>query len=335
MSTECDSPRRFEELDDLVLAYQKSRVVVTAVELDVFSVIADAPQSARAVATACGTDVRATGMLLDALSALGLVTKQGNHYQCTELTGTALNAASPESARAIFLHQNELWSRWSDLTDCVKEGRPAAEADAQNASFDQGTFIGAMHQRSLEQAPAFVQAVDCSGVNDLLDLGGGSGAYAIAFCQEYPEIHATVLDRQGVVNLAADYVQRAGLQNRVETRAGDMFTDDLGGPYDLVWLSNVAHSYRGEDIVRLFRRIRGVLRPAGRFVLRDFIMSEDKTEPEFGAVFALNMLVCTGDGGTYSGSEYREWLKRAGFVAPTFQRVSHAGNTALVVAENP
>jgi predicted O-methyltransferase YrrM len=189
-----------------------------------------------------------------------------------------------------------------------------------------------MHRYALEQAPAFVDALDLSGVASVLDLGGGSGAYALTFAERLPDADVTLFDRDEVIQIARENIRRAGYAHRIVTRVGDILSDDFGSGYDLIWVSNVVHGWGENDVRTGLRRIHDALAPGGRLILRDFIMSPDKTEPAFGAVFALNMLVSTPRGNSYSTDEYAAWLDEAGFAAHRRIEVSGAGSTAMIEA---
>jgi 3-hydroxy-5-methyl-1-naphthoate 3-O-methyltransferase len=177
-----------------------------------------------------------------------------------------------------------------------------------------------MHRNAGPTAKALAAAVGTKGLRQMLDVGGGSGAYSIAFAQANSELKAEVLDLAPVVRIAKRHIGEAGLSQRVTTRVGDLTKDDFGQGYDLILLSAICHMLDEEQNRDLFRRSWQALAPGGRLVIRDFILDEDKTSPRGGAIFAVHMLVQTRGGSNYSEQEYREWLKAAGF-----SRVERAG----------
>jgi cyclopropane fatty-acyl-phospholipid synthase-like methyltransferase len=134
-----------------------------------------------------------------------------------------------------------------------------------------------------------------------------------------------------VVSLTEKYIAEAGLGGKISTRAGDMRKDELGKDYDLVWVSAICHMFGPEENLGLFRRVHAALAPSGRIVIQDFVMNEDKTSPRQGAVFAINMLVNTMFGGTFSGKEYIDWLTKAGFADAKV--VPLPGPNALIIAK--
>jgi cyclopropane fatty-acyl-phospholipid synthase-like methyltransferase len=174
-------------------------------------------------------------------------------------------------------------------------------------------FIAAMHRNAAERAPLVVQAVGTEGVDRMLDVGGGSAAYSIAFARAKEKLHADVLDLPTVIPLAQGHIEKAGLAERVKTRTGDLRTDNFGEGYNLVFVSAICHMLSPEENRDLLTRCYAALAPSGRVVVQDFILEPDKTAPKSAALFALNMLVGTQSGSSYSEEEYANWLKEVGF----------------------
>lgn len=147
----------------------------------------------------------------------------------------------------------------------------------------------------------------------MLDLGGGSGAYSIAFARASDRLTVEILDMPQAVPLAREYIRAAGLEDRIHVRAGDLTRDRLGAGFDLILLSAICHLFSAGENRKLFRRCHRGLAPGGRLLIRDFILDEDRAGPPAAALFALNMLVATRGGGTYTLNQYRDWLAAAGF----------------------
>jgi predicted O-methyltransferase YrrM len=304
----------FDELVERARTFQESRVLLTAIELDVFTAVGGgAPASA--VAGRLGTDPRATEMLLNALAALGALTKNEGIFHNTPYIAQRLVAGSPECERAALMHTVHLWERWSALTGCVRAGTAQGVAGVKGRGETWiDAFIAAMHHNATARAAQVVEAVGAEGVRRMLDVGGGSGAYSIAFAQASPALNAEVLDLPQVVPIAQGHIQRAGLADRVRTRPGDLRTDALGKSYDLVFISAICHMLGPEENRDLFRRSFQALAPGGRVAVQDFILEPDKTAPRAAALFSLNMLVGTENGASYSQQEYALWLREAGFL---------------------
>lgn len=295
-----------EQLRDLLWSFREVRVVLTAIELDLFAQLGEGA-SAEQLAGRIHTDPRATEMLLNALVSLDLLLKRDGRFLNTELSARELTGDN----RMALMHQVELWKRWSSLTDCVRAGTAVLPGQRDEAGTE--AFIAAMHRNAGERAGHIIEAVDASQSRNMLDLGGGSGAYSIAFAQANPQLHSTILDHEAVLKIAARHIAAAGLTGRIKTRVGDMLISDLGAGYDLVFLSQVLHMFSDDECRALLQRAYGVLIPTGRIVIQEFILDPDKTSPRWPVFFSLNMLVGTGAGAAYSVGDIRDWLQQAGF----------------------
>ena len=190
-------------------------------------------------------------------------------------------------------------------------------------------FIAAMQRNAKDRAPLVVKALGTAGVRRILDLGGGSGAYSIAFAKASPDVRCEILDLPEVVPLTAEYVSKAGVAAQVSLRAGDMLHDNFGSGYDIIMLNAICHMFSEEQNQDIFRRARQALAPNGRLVVQDFILNPDKTGPQHAALFSLNMLVGTDAGASYSEAEYTAWMKAAGFAE--VRRIKLPGPSDLIV----
>ncbi len=321
----------FDELLERARSFQESRLLLTAIELDVFEAVGGGA-AADEVARRIGADARATEMLLNALVAVGALEKNAGAFRNTP--ATAGHLTGPASERAGLLHTVNLWDRWSTLTAAVRRGTAVwRRSDAADAAAWTEAFIAAMHRNASARAPELIAAVGVAGVRRMLDVGGGSAAYSIAFAKASPELTADVLDRPQVLPIAARHIAAAGLEARVRTLQGDLTVDEFPGGYDLILVSAICHMLSPAQNLDLFRRIHRALRPGGRVAVQDFILNPDKTAPRAAALFSLNMLVGTEAGASYSELEYAAWLGEAGFAG--VKRVPLAEPAGLMTATRP
>ena len=314
---------------DMVFAFQRSRVLLTAYELGLFTVLGDESKSSIEVAKALGTGDRATDRLMNALCAIGLLEKKRGRFSSSPLASRFLVKDSPDFMAGL-MHSVHLWDTWSTLTQAVRHGKSVVARHANERGEEWLTeFITAMHQRACQQAPGVVALLDLSGTSRVLDIGGGSGAYSMAFAQAKEEIRAMVFDLPNVIALTRDYIEKEGLSNKVETVVGDYNIDELGSGFDLVFLSAIIHSNSSEGNRELIRKGSEALNPQGQMVIQDFVMDEGRTTPALGALFALNMLVATESGDTYTESEIRMWMEEAGL--PDIVRKDTSFGTSLII----
>ena len=320
----------FEDIGYLTRAFQQCRVFLTAFELDIFSVLGDSEKSSEEIAIEIKADPRATDRLLNALCVTGAIKKSKGKFKNSETASEYLVKGKP-GYQAGIMHSAHLWDSWTKLTDSVRTGGLDKKSPVEEGANDWfEPFIAAMHNRALSEAPELVHEIDLAGVKRVLDVGGGSGAYSMAFAIAKSDILSTVFDLPHVIPLTQRYVEEDGLEERVGTVTGDYNTDELPSGYDLVFLSAILHSNSPEQNISLFKKIYKSLNPGGRIVISDFIMDDDRTSPAFGAFFALNMLVNTTSGDTYTQSEIKDWIEQAGM---TFVERKESRSTGLMIGK--
>ena len=320
-----------EELGQRIRAFQESRVLLTAVELDLFSAVGQG-STAEQVAAVIYTDPRATGMLMNALVSLGMIEKHDGLYRNSAEAARYFVKDSPDDQRMATMHIANLWQRWGTLTDCVRAGTAVQLREMSYRGPDwTEPFIAAMHANASERAPGLVQAVGASGVRRMLDVGGGSGAYSIAFAKANPELQADILDLATVVPIARKHIEEAGVTAQVTPRVGDLRAGLFDGCYDLVLISAICHMLAPEENRDLLAKSFAALAPGGRVVVQDFVLDPDRTGPRMAALFALNMLVGTSNGNTYTEAEYAMWLRGAGF--SEVRHVSMPGPASLMIGQ--
>lgn len=301
---------------ELARNFMESRILLTGAELDLFTLLSSQRLSARDIAAKIGADLRALTIVLDALSALDLLHKEGDQYFCPDDIASFLSKNSPDSVLPMVLHMAHVWQRWSGLTKIVVASADSAGAAKKPAMEDVNelsAFIGAMHAIAVHLAPAIVAAVNPAGAKNLIDIGGGSGTYTMAFLQASPQMAATLFDRPEVTEMARGRLQKAGFLDRVTLVGGDFYRDEFPPGHDLAFLSAIIHQNAPDQNLDLYRKVFRSLEAGGRIVIRDHVMEADRTRPRDGAVFAVNMLVGTPGGATYTFDEIQSGLEAAGF----------------------
>jgi SAM-dependent methyltransferase len=318
---------------DTVYAFRPARVLLTSFELGIFTAIGDSPKNSKEIAETLGTSERATDRLMNALCGMGFLKKRGGKFLNTPLTTRYLVKGKPDYLAGL-MHQVALWKTWSTLTQAVHEGSSVAvRSDIGDRGSDWlEAFIEAMHMRARGQAGMVAGLINLRGVRRVLDVGGGSGAFSMAFVRARKDTQAVVFDLPQVTVLTRKFLEREGLTNSIETADGNYETDSLGSGFDLVFLSAIIHSNSAEVNRLLFKKAHEALNAEGRLVVLDHIMSKDRTAPLTGALFSLNMLVGTKAGDTYTESEIREWMTEAGL--KDIRRKSTPFGTDLMIGKN-
>jgi SAM-dependent methyltransferase len=298
-----------EELERQLRAFQHSRILLTAIELDIFAALTT-PSTAADVARRLSTDPRATELLLNAVTALGFAVKSGGVFSHAPGFGESL---SDPRYRTGLLHYVHRWNSWSNLTRRVRGAAPAEEYRELPLEIHE-SYLAMQDLRSTRRALAVVKAIDDGATaGRVLDLGGGSAPYSIALARRNPRLEADIVELPELLPITARYVAAANLGDRLRVIPGDIHTAEWGTGYDLVLLCSVAHLFGESENRALFQRCHRALRLGGRLAVHDHIMGTDKTAPRQGAVFAINMLVATPFGAAYSFEDYVEWLSAAGF----------------------
>jgi 3-hydroxy-5-methyl-1-naphthoate 3-O-methyltransferase len=329
-----------DRLDQMIRGYMPSRCLLTSLELDIFTAVGDGA-NAEQIGANINANARAAGMLLNALVALGLLSKSGDDYKNTPESTRFFVQGSKDNHRNGLLHTANIWHAWSTLTDAVRSGTRVSRDGGVDHKDDHDVdhngdtpaytrnFIAGTQRIAKDRAPLVVKTLGVGSVRRILDLGGGSGAYSIAFAKACPDVRCEILDVPEVVPLTTEYVRQAGVSAQVSLRAGDMLQDEFGSGYDIIMLNAICHMFSEEQNRDIFRRAQQALAPNGRLVVQDFILNPDKTGPLHAALFSLNMLVNTDAGASYSEFEYIHWMKAAGFTEVC--RINLPGPSSLIV----
>jgi SAM-dependent methyltransferase len=318
------------DITELANAFRASRIFLTAFELGIFSVLVDESKTSSDVASAVKTDSRATDRLMNALTAIGILEKKEGKFHNSPAASKFLVKGKPSYMGGLG-HTVNLWKSWNNMTESVKCGTSVKVDESVN---DRGedwvySFIAAMHMRAKQMAPVIISMLDLKDVSKVLDVGGGPGTFSFAFVDAKEGLKATVFDLPSVIPLTQKYIENEGYKGKVETLTGDYLNNDLGSGYDLLFLSAVIHSNSPEDNKILFSKCAKALNKNGQLVVLDYIMSEDRTTPALGAMFALNMLVNTKGGDTFTESEVKNWM--AGTEFSSIKRKSTEFGTDLMI----
>ncbi len=294
------------------------------------------PRSAQEIAEKIGLQPRGVRTMLEDVTDSGLLTQEEDRYRNTPTASVCLCSDGPVSMHYILEHNLSLWENWSRLEDAVRTGTaPCCSQWEKKEGEDKAlqAFILGMRDIASLSWTEFEGSLDLSERRHLLDIGTGPGAYPIRFLQKYPHLRATLFDLPPVVEIARGEVHAAGFDDRVSYRVGSLYEDDFGSGYDVILVSNIIHMIGSEGNRTLVRKCYDALAPGGILVVKDFFVADDYSGSPLALVFALNMLVNTQQGDTYTVKEVGEWTRAAGFKEG---RLAHATpENGLWVAEKP
>ena len=303
-----------DQILELSRSYQTACVLSAAADHELFDHLGDEACTADQLAAAASTDPRATAVLLDALVALELLEKEGSRYRAAPGVSAALTRTGDASVLAMAQHQANCLRRWVQLTEVVQRGEPAERRPSlRGPDADLAAFVEAMDNVSRPIADTVIAELPPLSFGHLLDIGGATGTWTIAWLRRYPRARATLFDLPPVIPQARDRLTAAGLADRVTLAPGDFYTDALPTGADLAWISAILHQNSRAQNAQLLRAVHAALPPGGQLLIRDLVMDESRTQPAGGALFAVNMLVSTAGGGTYTMAETTADLQAAGF----------------------
>lgn len=294
---------------NLAHAYCEARAFHVANELDIFSQL-DEEKTSEQMAKLLGLENRPMRMLMDVCVVLGLLDKSGGKYRNTPVSSEFLVKGKPFYSGNFVSLEGVSYLTWAKLGDSVRRNQPVERPPRDEKAMQ--FFTHAMHSTSVFSATMLAQVVDLSRYKKLLDVGGGSGVNAITFAERYQNLRATVFDQGPVVEVAAEYISRSPAASRLSTAAGN-YLESLPHGHDAALLSNILHAEGREDNCALLKRVHDALDSPGIVIIADVLPNKERTGPPFPLLFALNMLVNTERGDTYTESDIQTFLESAGF----------------------
>jgi ubiquinone/menaquinone biosynthesis C-methylase UbiE len=314
-------------------AYAPPLILGAAIEHRIFDLLADGAKTAAEVSRENGASLRGVRAIMNALVGFELLKKDDEgRYSLTPESAAFLVRKNPDYLGGILRHGDQLIPRWLPLSEIVKTGKPATAVNQEGdgsaffVDFVEDLFpVGYPSAKAL--AAAFPQA------RKVLDVAAGSGVWSIPRAQNSKEVRVTALDWPGVLPATRRVTERMGVAGQYEFLAGDLNSADLGNGYDLATLGQILHS-EGETHSRaLLGRVFQALAPGGTIAIAEFIANEERTGPPLAMLFAVNMLVNTEDGDTFTVTEISQWLREAGFVDPRTMEVP--APSPLILASKP
>ncbi len=330
----CDNSMAVDPIEAISSGYRGAQILFSAVRIGIFTTLLDQTLSSDALSASLDCNPRGMRILCDALTTLGLLDKEGDLYRNSAVALEYLLPGSPKSKAAMMNHGARLYERWGKLYDVVKTGKPVSDNELdQRIASDDRAFAKAMADVGRISAKQTAEIIDIGAARKMLDIGGGPGLYSIGFAQHNPGLHATVFDSAKTLEVAQENIKDAGLSDRVSTMPGNAFDDDFGGQYDFIFISNFIHIFSYDANQSLVKKCADALVPGGRICLKDFFLEEDRTSPEWSAIFAVNMLVSTEEGDSYTIKEAKQWLENARLEFKSMHEV--ASNSRIIMGEKP
>jgi len=304
-----------DDVLEIFLGFWISRTVMAAVEMGVFEALeGKALDLAEAGAALGGLAERPARALLDTCVAVKLLDRADGRYTNSGLASRFLHAGSEYSLRNYVLDERWCWGAWGRLEVALRADAQQVPPDEEGYhAFPADFFYDFLHGHSLAMGERLAEAVDLSGVQRIMDVGGGSGAVSIALCRRFPGLEAVVVDQEPVAARAAEHVDRARLSERVSTHAANLFVDPLPAGCDAAVIANLLHDFSPGRSAEILARVAGALPAGGRLVVMEIVPDDERTGPPLAVAFATAMVVNTAGGDAHTAARYRQWLAEAGF----------------------
>lgn len=306
-----------ELLHQMNFSFVPSRVLSAGVQLGVFSHIAAGGKSVAEIARAARASERGMRMLLDTLVSCNLLIKRDLLYELTPLSSQYLVRESPDYL-GFFMENDAIWESWGPLVEVIRTGKPPHRVEKQElAEQFFPILVRTLHILNREPARRMAQVLGAGNTSKrlkVIDIACGSGVWGIAIAEADPEARITAQDFPAVLRVTREFLKRHDVEAQYDFLSGNLQEVDFGAErYDVALLGNIVHSEGERSSRDLFRRLHQALRPGGQIVIIDTVPNEDRTGPPFPVFFALNMLLNTEEGDTYTLAEFTHWLQEAGF----------------------
>jgi 2-polyprenyl-3-methyl-5-hydroxy-6-metoxy-1,4-benzoquinol methylase len=330
VQTRAPSP---EIVFDTLQAYQRSVALRGAIDLDLFTAIADGNHSLSAIASRIKASEKGTRVLCDYLTMIGFLAKQGGEYTLTADSAAFLNRHSPAymGTMANFLMSPHVAEMFDDITGVIRHGG-ALPSDHGALEPENPMWVEfARSMASMMQMPAELIAQMFAGSKPIkvLDISAGHGLYGIAFARHNPNAKVVGLDWANVLEVAKENALKAGVADRYSTIAGSAFDVDLGTGYDIVLIPNFLHHFDPATNEKLLRKVHAALATGGIAVTPEFIPNEDRISPPRDAMFSMQML-STPAGDAYTFSELEKMFRNAGFSRSEMRELSPSPQRLVV-----
>lgn len=294
--------------------YWETKILLTAIKLDIFTSLSGSACPSQELARRLKLDDHALALLMNALVAMRVLLKEGNQFSNTNVAEKHLVKTNPDYiGHLLILHDTE-WSNWGKLEETVRTGRSPVKQHMFETDPEMGANVLAVLDRIGKGSGVnLAQRLGLPGSGRLLDVGGGAGTNAIAFCLQYPNLQATVFDLPATLRVTQRVVDEAGLADRIRLLPGNFLEDSFDGSYQVALMSDILHYQNGADNAALVRKIFDHLEPGGSLVIKDRFLDESRTSPAWTTAFAVHIMVNTEHGDCFTTEEAMEWMRKAGF----------------------
>ena len=294
--------------------YWETKILLTGIKLEIFTALQEGALTCEELAASQHCDARTLGLLLNALVAMNVLVKDGNNFANTSIGQKHLVKSSPEYVGHLLILHDMEWSNWGKLEETIRTGNSPVTQHVFETNPEMGANVLAVLDRIGKGSGVNLAkrlAVPDSG--RVLDVGGGAGTNAIALCQEYPNVQATVFDLPTTLEVTRRAVEQAGLSERIRLLPGNFLRDSFDGAYHVALMSDILHYQDAVTNAGLVKKIYDYLKPGGILVIKDRFLDSSRTSPAWTTAFAVHIMVNTEHGDCFTTEEAMDWMKQAGY----------------------
>jgi precorrin-6B methylase 2 len=317
MNSSQPTPQRIMEM---AWGYAPPLILESAVRNGLFDALEKGPRSLDEVVKTTGVSLRGAAAILNALVGFGFVSKTDGKYALSPDSAAFLVRGKPGYLGGFLSHiSSQLIPNWLHLTEITQSGMPREQVNSekQGAEFFK-QLVKDIYPLSFPAATILAESLSAElhrGSARVLDLAAGSGVWGLTLAAQAKSVAVTAVDWPGVTPVTQEVAQKLGLADRLNVINGDILEADLGTGYRIATLGHILHSEGVERSRRLLQRVFHALEPGGTIAIAEFVVNQERTGSPQGLIFAVNMLVHTREGDTYSIEEMSDWLKQVGFTA--------------------
>ena len=300
---------------ELSVAYWRSSVLFTALEIGLFDILKDDKKSIVQLSQEVNVPERSLSMLVNALKALNLLIIDQDRISNTPLARAYLCSDQQNYLGDTIMFNARSYPPWGQLTKAVRENKPALDTSHFLGKDKEATrnFVFAMHHRAKGSASCLVNMLNLANCHNLLDLGGGPGTYSIMLTEKYPNLSATVMDLPGIQEVARDILKTSPARDRITFKPGDIFKDTLPSGFDAILISGVLHRTEGETTVEFLRKVSNSLHNRGTLAISDLFTGGENQGPVLPELFSLHMMLTANEGQSLHLPDMKSIFAKAGF----------------------
>jgi 2-polyprenyl-3-methyl-5-hydroxy-6-metoxy-1,4-benzoquinol methylase len=327
-----------ERIMQFAWGYAPTLIIEAAVRHRVFDLLDGSPKTIAQLAKLSGASTRGLTAIANALVGFNFLSRKGGRYALTPESAAFLVSTRPGFLGALYQHMSsQIIPNWLQLDRVVRTGKPAMSVNEHKsgAAFF-AKFVESLFPMGYHVAAELGRRLKISEAKEpvrVLDIAAGSGVWGIAMAEQSPLVRISAVDWPEVLKVTKRVAKRRGVASRLSTIPGDLGTVDFGSGYDLATLGHILHSEGRERSRKLVRKVFQALKPGGTIVISEFVPNDQRTGPPNALIFAVNMLVNTKDGDTYTFAEMSRWLREAGFRNP--RALDLGGPSPLILATRP